>query len=145
MMALMVMIKKRLTAKKDKAEMAWQATILSLFPDMFPGPLGLSLAGRALEQDIWNLHKVQIRDFATDKHHMVDDTPLGGGAGMVLKPNVVSDALSSVADAPGPRLFLAAGASVGSKLVRELAAGPGAVMVCGRYGGWINGSLIIIS
>ena len=136
MMALMVMIKKRLTAKKDKAEMAWQATILSLFPDMFPGPLGLSLAGRALEQDIWNMNKVQIRDFATDKHHMVDDTPLGGGAGMVLKPNVVSDALASVADAPGPRIYFSPrGRLLDQKLVRELAAGPGAVMVCGRYEG----------
>lgn len=114
----------------------WQATILSLFPEMFPGPLGLSLAGRALEQQIWSLQTVQIRDFALDKHHSVDDTPLGGGAGMVLRPNVMSAALDQVADAAGPRIYFSPrGRLLDQALVRELAAGPGAVMVCGRYEG----------
>lgn len=121
--------------------MAWQATILSLFPEMFPGPLGLSLAGRALEKGLWSLETVQIRDFATDKHRTVDDNPLGGGVGMVLKPDVVSSALESVASKTGaedrrPRIYFSPrGRQLDQELVRSLAAGPGAVMVCGRYEG----------
>lgn len=121
--------------------MAWQATILSLFPEMFPGPLGHSLAGRALDQGIWSLETVQIRDFATDKHHTVDDTPLGGGAGMVLKPAVVSAALDAVektggADDNRPRIYFSPrGRLLDQALVRSLASGSGAVMVCGRYEG----------
>ena len=77
--------------------MTWPATILTLYPEMFPGPLGLSLAGRALGEGIWSLDTVQIRDFATDKHRSVDDTPAGGGAGMVMRADVLAAALDSVA------------------------------------------------
>ena len=77
--------------------MTWPATILTLYPEMFPGPLGLSLAGRALAEGIWSLDAVQIRDFATDKHRSVDDTPAGGGAGMVMRADVLAAALDSVA------------------------------------------------
>ena len=78
--------------------MPFRATVLTLYPDMFPGPLGASLAGRALEDGIWSLETRNIRDFATDKHRSVDDTPAGGGAGMVLRPDVLAAALDSVAD-----------------------------------------------
>src|SRR3954466_5477715 len=78
--------------------MPFRASVLTLYPDMFPGPLGASLAGRALEQGIWSLEATNIRDFATDKHRSVDDTPAGGGAGMVLRPDVLAAALDSVAD-----------------------------------------------
>lgn len=121
--------------------MGWHATILSLFPEMFPGPLGHSIAGRALKQKLWSLDTVQIRDFALDKHRTVDDTPLGGGAGMVLKPDVMAAALDSVSDAAGPddsrpRLYFSPrGRVLDQAFVRELASGPGAVMVCGRYEG----------
>ena len=121
--------------------MPWHATILSLFPDMFPGPLEHSLAGRALREGRWSLDKVQIRDFASDKHRTVDDTPLGGGAGMVIKPDVMAAALDSVSDAAGepdarPRIYFSPrGRLLDQAFVRDLAAGPGAVMVCGRYEG----------
>ena len=78
--------------------MTWRASVLTLFPEMFPGPLGYSLAGQALDNGIWSLDAVQIRDFATDRHHSVDDTPFGGGAGMVLRPDVVDARCSRVAD-----------------------------------------------
>src|SRR5678815_373009 len=78
--------------------MAFAATVLTLYPEMFPGPLGVSLAGRALGEGTWSLDTVQIRDFAADKHRSVDDTPAGGGAGMVLKPDVLAAAVDSVAD-----------------------------------------------
>ncbi|MBS0562763.1 MAG: tRNA (guanosine(37)-N1)-methyltransferase TrmD, partial [Proteobacteria bacterium] len=78
--------------------MTWRASVLTLFPEMFPGPLGHSLAGRALESGIWSLQAVNIRDFATDRHRTVDDTPFGGGAGMVLRPDVLDAAIETVAD-----------------------------------------------
>src|SRR5881227_3512647 len=78
--------------------MTFRASVLTLYPDMFPGPLGVSLAGRALNEDVWSLETRNIRDFATDKHRSVDDTPAGGGAGMVLRPDVLAAALESVAD-----------------------------------------------
>ena len=84
----------------------WQATVLTLFPDMFPGHLAHSLAGKSLNEGIWALKTLDIRDFARDKHRTVDDTPLGGGVGMVLKPDVVAAALAAVVDCPGPRLYL---------------------------------------
>ena len=77
---------------------SWAATVLTLYPDMFPGPLGQSLAGRALEEEIWTLNAVNIRDFATDRHSSVDDTPAGGGAGMVLKPDVLAAAIDAVTE-----------------------------------------------
>ena len=118
--------------------MTWHATILTLYPEMFPGPLGLSLAGRAMAEGIWALEAVQIRDFATDKHRSVDDTPAGGGAGMVMRVDVlaaaVDHALARRPDAPvlamSPR-----GAPLGQGLVRELAAGPGVSILCGRFEG----------
>lgn len=115
--------------------MTFAATILTLYPEMFPGPLGASLAGRALREGLWSLETVQIRDFATDKHRSVDDTPAGGGAGMVMRADVLAAALDSV---PSGRPVLAMtprGAPLTQQRVRDLAAGPGAVILCGRFEG----------
>ncbi|MGI9372487.1 MAG: tRNA (guanosine(37)-N1)-methyltransferase TrmD [Hyphomicrobiales bacterium] len=114
----------------------WHASILTLYPEMFPGALGMSLAGRALEQDIWALDAINIRDFATDKHASVDDTPAGGGAGMVLKPDILGAAIDSVANPDAPRLLMSPrGAPLTQAKVRELAQGPGATIICGRFEG----------
>jgi len=116
--------------------MTWRAAVLTLYPDMFPGPLGHSLAGRALAENRWSLDTVQIRDFATDKHRTVDDTPAGGGAGMVLRADVVAAALDSVA-ADAPVLAMTPrGAPLSQARVRSLAAGPGATILCGRFEGF---------
>jgi len=115
--------------------MSFKATVLTLFPEMFPGPLGLSLAGRALEQGIWSLEARDIRASATDRHRTVDDHPAGGGAGMVLKPDVLAAAIDA-APHEGPRLLMSPrGAPLTQGLVRELAAGPGCLIVCGRFEG----------
>ena len=118
--------------------MPWAATVLTLYPEMFPGPLGLSLAGRALEQGIWSLGTVQIRDFATDKHRSVDDTPAGGGAGMVMRADVLAAAVDHVLET-GPEAPLVAmtprGRPLTQALVRELSAGPGVSILCGRFEG----------
>ena len=116
--------------------MTFAATILTLYPEMFPGPLGVSLAGRALEEARWSLETVQIRDFASDKHRTVDDTPAGGGAGMVLKADVLAAALDSV---PAGRPVLAMtprGRPITQDRIRVLAAGPGVVILCGRFEGF---------
>jgi tRNA (guanine37-N1)-methyltransferase len=114
---------------------SWAATILTLYPEMFPGPLGFSLAGRALGEGLWSLSSVQIRDFATDKHRSVDDTPAGGGAGMVMRADVLAAALDSVAD-DRPKLVMSPrGAPLTQALVRDLAAGPGVSILCGRFEG----------
>ena len=118
--------------------MTWAATILTLYPEMFPGPLGLSLAGRALADGIWSLDTVQIRDFATDRHRSVDDTPAGGGAGMVMRADVLAAAVDHVlARDPGkPMLAMSPrGAPLTQALVRDLAAGPGVSILCGRFEG----------
>jgi len=118
--------------------MTFRASILTLYPEMFPGSLGLSLAGRALARDDWSCEATNIRDFATDKHASVDDTPAGGGAGMVLRPNVVGAAIDSVSASndPRPRLLMSPrGAPLTQSRVRELAAGDGVVIVCGRFEG----------
>lgn len=117
--------------------MTFRATILTLYPEMFPGHLGFSLAGRALERGQWALDAVQIRDFTTDRHRSVDDTPAGGGAGMVLKPDVLARAIDSVSgDGTVPRLLMSPrGKPLTQTRVRELAAGPGAIIVCGRFEG----------
>jgi tRNA (guanine37-N1)-methyltransferase len=115
--------------------MSWRATVLTLFPDMFPGPLGLSLAGRALERGLWSLRAVDIRDYATGRQRSVDDPPFGGGAGMVLRPDVVDAAIAAAADerplvylSPRGRRFTQADA-------RRYAAGDGVTLLCGRYEG----------
>jgi tRNA (guanine37-N1)-methyltransferase len=115
----------------------WRATILTLFPEMFPGPLGISLAGKALSSGLWALEARDIRASATDKHRSVDDTPAGGGPGMVLRADVLAAAIDA-ADAPPalPRLLMSPrGRPLTQSRVRELAAGPGALIVCGRFEG----------
>jgi len=113
----------------------WAATILTLYPEMFPGPLGLSLAGRALAEGIWSLDTVQIRDFATDRHRSVDDTPAGGGAGMVMRADVLAAALDSVPEGRPKLVMSPRGSPLTQALVRELAAGPGVTILCGRFEG----------
>lgn len=116
--------------------MNFHATILTLYPEMFPGHLGHSLAGKAMERGQWSLETVQIRDFAEDKHRTVDDTPAGGGAGMVLKPDVLARAIDSVAHDSRPRLLMSPrGRPLSQSRVRDLAAGDGVVIVCGRFEG----------
>jgi tRNA (guanine37-N1)-methyltransferase len=128
--------------KNEEAEEAatgaspWRATLLTLFPEAFPGPLGLSLAGKALEQGLWALETLDIRDFARDKHRTVDDTPYGGGAGMVMRADILDAAIDAVADEPGPLIYLSPrGRLLTQDRVRELAAGPGLRLLCGRYEG----------
>lgn len=120
--------------------MTFRASVLTLYPDMFPGPLGTSLAGRALEQGKWSLDATNIRDFAIDKHRTVDDTPAGGGAGMVLRCDVLAAAIDSVAAKdPIPRPVLAMsprGAPLTQSKVRDLVAGEGAIILCGRFEGF---------
>lgn len=114
----------------------WTASVLTIFPEAFPGTVGLSLAGRALERGIWRLEVTDIRDFATDRHRSVDDAPFGGGAGMVMRPDVVDAALDSVAGQPGPLVYLSPrGRLLTQELVGELAAGAGIRLLCGRYEG----------
>lgn len=115
--------------------MPFAATILTLFPEMFPGPLGLSLAGRALREGLWSLEARDIRAWATDRHRTVDDAPAGGGPGMVLKPDVLAAAIDASRH-EGPRLLMSPrGTPLTQSLVRELAAGPGFLVVCGRFEG----------
>jgi tRNA (guanine37-N1)-methyltransferase len=116
----------------------WQAAVLTLFPDMFPGPLGLSLSGRALEDGLWRLSATNIRDFSRDKHRSVDDTPAGGGAGMVMRADVAAAAIDAAAAAhPGlPRIYLSPrGGPLTQERVRGLAGGPGVLLFCGRFEG----------
>ena len=115
--------------------MSWRADVLTLFPAMFPGTLGESLAGRALEAGTWSLKATDIREFGLGRHRAVDDTPFGGGAGMVLRPDVVDAAISSVADDRPLIFFTPRGAPLTQAKVRELTDGPGAILVCGRFEG----------
>lgn len=119
----------------DTDKQGFHASVLTLYPEMFPGPLGVSLAGKALTDDTWSLDTIQIRDFAEGKHRMVDDTPSGGGAGMVMKADVVARALDSVSDDRPMLLMSPRGAPLTQKRVRELADGPGAIILCGRFEG----------
>ena len=115
---------------------SWTAHILTIFPDMFPGPLGHSLAGRALAEKVWDLRTVDIRDFAIDKHGTVDDSPFGGGPGMVMRADVLNAALESVAAAPGPVIYLTPrGRSFDQERAAALASGPGVTLLCGRFEG----------
>lgn len=115
----------------------WRATLLTLFPEMFPGPLGVSLAGKALASGVWTLETRDIRDSATDRHRSVDDTPAGGGPGMVLRADVLAAAIDAAQIVPGrPRLLMSPrGRPLTQSRVRELAAGAGPLIVCGRFEG----------
>jgi len=116
--------------------MTFAATILTLYPEMFPGPLGTSLAGRALREGKWSLKTTQIRDFAIDRHRTVDDTPAGGGAGMVLRADVLAAAIDSVTDVVPVLAMSPRGAPLTQARVRDLAAGPGVAILCGRFEGF---------
>lgn len=116
----------------------WAATVLTIFPEMFPGPLGHSLAGKALQRGSWRLDAVNIRDFTSDRHQTVDDTPFGGGAGMVMRPDIVAKAVDHALaqGAPGPLVYLSPrGVPFRQAMAHELAQGPGVVLLCGRYEG----------
>jgi tRNA (guanine37-N1)-methyltransferase len=119
--------------------MTWRATVLTIFPEMFPGPLGLSLAGKALAKGKWALGVIDIRDFATDKHRSVDDTPAGGGAGMVMRADIAASAIDAAragATSLTPVLYLSPrGRTLTQDRVRELAQGPGAILLCGHFEG----------
>ena len=113
----------------------WAASVLTIFPEMFPGPLGLSLAGKALAAGMWSLHAIDIRDYATDRHRSVDDPPAGGGPGMVMKADVLARAIDAAGDGR-PRLLMSPrGVPLTQARVAALAAGPGVVAVCGRFEG----------
>src|SRR5215510_13249602 len=115
--------------------MAWRASVLTIFPDMFPGPLGLSLAGKALSAGIWALDTIDIRQHATDKHRSVDDTPAGGGPGMVMRPDVLARAIDAIAD-DRPRLLMSPrGRPLTQARAQALAAKDGVIIVCGRFEG----------
>jgi tRNA (guanine37-N1)-methyltransferase len=116
--------------------MSFAATILTLFPEMFPGPLGVSLAGKALAAGLWSLDVQDIRDSATDRHRTVDDSPAGGGPGMVMRPDVLAAAIDALGDDGRPRYLMSPrGAPLNQALVKQLADGPGAVIICGRFEG----------
>jgi tRNA (guanine37-N1)-methyltransferase len=117
--------------------MTWRATVLTLFPEMFPGPLGVSLAGKALASGLWQLEARDIRSSATDRHRSVDDTPAGGGPGMVLRADILAAAIDAANAAPQrPRLLMSPrGRPLTQSRVQELAAGPGPLIVCGRFEG----------
>jgi tRNA (guanine37-N1)-methyltransferase len=127
-----------MTAETNPSEAKiWRATVLTLFPEMFPGPLGVSLAGKALASGLWALEARDIRDSATDRHRSVDDTPAGGGPGMVLRADVLAAAIDAAdVAADRPRLLMSPrGRPLTQSRVAELAAGPGPLIVCGRFEG----------
>ena len=114
----------------------WSARVLTIFPDMFPGPLGQSLAGRALAEDLWDLRTVDIREFAIDKHHTVDAPPFGGGPGMVMRADVLDAAIDTVEGEPGPLVYLSPrGRPFDQDMAARFAAGPGLTLLCGRFEG----------
>jgi len=114
----------------------WRASVITIFPEMFPGPLALSLAGKARQKGLWSLDAIDLRDFAADKHRTVDDTPAGGGPGMVMKPDVIARAIDAVATDDRPRLLMSPrGLPLTQRKVAALAAGPGVVVLCGRFEG----------
>ena len=119
--------------------MTWKATVLTLFPEMFPGPLGFSLAGKALTEGTWQLDAIDIRDFAQDRHRSVDDTPAGGGAGMVMRANIAAaaiDAAKAASPAGTPTIYLSPrGTPLTQAGVEVLAHGPGVILLCGRFEG----------
>ena len=114
----------------------WRATVLTLFPELFPGPLAASLAGRALASGLWALEPIDIRANATDRHRTVDDTPAGGGPGMVMKPDVLARAIDAIAPEGRPRLLMSPrGKPLTQARVETFARGPGVIVVCGRFEG----------
>jgi tRNA (guanine37-N1)-methyltransferase len=120
--------------------MPWTAVVLTLYPDMFPGPLGHSLAGRARQAGLWRLETVDIRAFASDKHRSVDDSPFGGGPGMVMRPDIVAQAIDGARERHGaaglPLVYLSPrGRPLTQGRVRELAGGAGVLLLCGRFEG----------
>jgi tRNA (guanine37-N1)-methyltransferase len=121
----------------------WRATVLTIFPEIFPGPLGVSLAGKALLSGVWSLDAVDLRKHATDKHNTIDDTPAGGGPGMIMKADVLARAIDAVANDARPRLLMSPrGVPLTQARVAALAKGGGVVAVCGRYEG-IDERLIV--
>ena len=123
-----------MSAKAEKP--VWTATVLTLFPEMFPGPLDHSIAGKALEDGVWALETVDFRDFASDKHRTVDDAPFGGGPSMVLRPDVVDAALEATAGTRGPVIYLSPkGRLLDQARVREIAQASAVTLLCGRYEG----------
>src|SRR5437660_6619578 len=131
-----------MTALSEMTDMAatlkpWRATVLTLFPEMFPGPLGVSLAGRALAAGLWTLEARDIRDSATDRHRCRDDTPAGGGPGMVLRADVLAAAIDAAGSSPDrPKLLMSPrGRPLTQSRVVDLAGGPGPLIVCGRFEG----------
>lgn len=124
------------TSSDAPAGSPWRATVMTLFPDMFPGALGQSLAGKALDDGLWALDAVDIRAFAEDKHQTVDDTPFGGGAGMVMRADVIDAALKSVSEQGRPLIYLTPrGKPLDQARVKELAHEEGVILLCGRYEG----------
>ncbi len=125
--------------QEGKELSAWTAHVLTLYPDMFPGPVGQSLAGRGLEKGAWDLQVTNIRDHSVGKHHVVDDSPFGGGAGMVMRPDVLGSAIDAARAVSGDdkRLiyFSPRGRVMDQAYVRELSEGPGVILVCGRFEG----------
>src|SRR5437868_12057316 len=116
--------------------MPWHATVLTIFPEIFPGPLGSSLAGRALQAGLWSLEPLDIRAFATDRHRSVDDTPAGGGPGMVMKPDVLARALDAGGSQERPQLLMSPrGVPLTQDRAEAWARGPGLVIACGRFEG----------
>ena len=116
--------------------MTWRATVLTIFPEIFPGPLGVSLSGKALATGIWSLETIDIRAHASDRHRTVDDTPAGGGPGMVMKPDVIARAVDAVATDERPRLLMSPrGVPLTQRKVAALAQGQGVVLLCGRFEG----------
>ena len=129
-------VPQEMTSEGATANQAWRATVMTLFPEMFPGSLGQSLAGKALDDGLWEIDAVDIREFAEDKHQTVDDAPFGGGAGMVMRADVIDAALRSVGATPRSIIYLTPrGKPLEQARVKELAAADGVVLLCGRYEG----------
>ena len=120
----------------SNARQSWNAIIVTLFPEIFPGALGKSVCGKALDRGIWSLKTFDIREFTTDKHKTVDSSPYGGGPGMILRPDVLDRTLEAVSEIPGRRICLSPrGRRFDQAFAKELAFEPGVVLVCGRYEG----------
>lgn len=133
------MVERNTEHKELEKDAVWGAHVLTLYPEMFPGPVGQSLAGRGLETGAWDLKVTNIRDYSVGKHHTVDDSPFGGGAGMVMRPDVLANAIDAAKEASGAEkrlmYFSPRGRVMDQAFIREVAEGPGAILVCGRFEG----------